>query len=859
MNSKRKKDPNPPRLPEWIIQRLAWAEDRLSIQENLRDEYMSVKASSGARAANLWYWKHMIRSLVPLVAFSVYWRSVMFKNYLKIVLRSINKHRGYSFINIAGLGVGLACFILISLWINFEVSYDRFHENSEYLFQALTEQTLPNGEFRSFPNTPGALAHALKAERPEIRNVSRSNDWGEVMLGTVEKRFMEKVRFVDPAFLEMFSVEFTKGNPETALSQPGSIVLTENIAQKYFAEKDALGQEILLGQNTSLSVTGIIKELPDNSFLSSLCLTPIAVLNDMGWKIDEWGGGNFETYIQLEEKTDLEFFKAQIKDIYQKNAANWEESKLTVRPITRIHLYGLEGGGPIVYVYIFSGLCVFVLLLAMINFTNLTTARSFLRAKEIGIRKTAGAFRQQLTQQILMESVLVTSLSACLAVLIAYFLLPVLNQLTGAGISFEFDGKIALFLAGIVILTGILSGVYPAFFLSSMNPVRALKGAMKPGKNSLLLRKVLIAFQFSLSIFMIIAMIGVNRQLMYLQTRDLGYNQNNIIYMGLPQEISGQYPTIQTELMRNPDIISLTRSSSTLDKEYTTTGGDAITWEGQSSEFVMPKTHLIRADPEFIETFQIDIVGGRFFSNEFPQDRTESVVINETALKTMDLESPVGKRVTVWNRNFRIIGVVKDFHFYSLHEEIQPLIFINRYASFRNIFIRINSQNLPETMRFIQNKLKEIAPGYIPDLNFLDENLQRTYINEQRMVKATRYFTFLAIFISCIGLVGLASFSARQKIKEIAIRKVLGASEGNIVLQLFKETLICVVAANVVVFPIAYLALRGWLQNYAYHTIPGIGIYLLASIMALALALLSVGWNVLKASLANPADSLRYE
>jgi putative ABC transport system permease protein len=417
----------------------------------------------------------------------------------------------------------------------------------------------------------------------------------------------------------------------------------------------------------------------------------------------------------------------------------------------------------------------------------------------------------------------------------------------------------ALFLAGIVILTGVISGIYPAFVLSSMNPVRAIKGAIMPGKNSLLLRKVLIAFQFSLSIFMIVSMIGVNKQLKYLKTRDLGYNRENVVYMGLPQEISTQYRTIQTELMRNPDIISMTRSSSTMDKAYTTTGGDAVRWEGQSSEIVMPKTHLMRVDPEFADTFQIEMADGRFFSNEFPLDRTESVVINEAALKTMDLKSPIGKRITVWNRNFRIIGVVKDFHFYSLHDEIQPLIFINRYAGFRNIFIRINSQNILETMNFIQKKLKEIAPGYIPDLKFLDENLQNVYITEQRMVAGTRYFTFLAIFISCIGLLGLASFSVRQRTKEIAIRKVLGASEGNIVLQLIKETLACVIVANIFVCPIAYFVLQGWLQNYAYHVIPGIDIFILASVLTLMIAFLSVGWNILKASLANPAENLRYE
>jgi len=296
-----------------------------------------------------------------------------------------------------------------------------------------------------------------------------------------------------------------------------------------------------------------------------------------------------------------------------------------------------------------------------------------------------------------------------------------------------------------------------------------------------------------------------------------------------------------------------------MDEEYTTTGEDAITWEGKPNDIVMPKTHLMRVDPEFIETLRIDMVDGRFFSNDFPTDLTEAAVINETALKTMDLKSPIGKRMTIWNRNFRIIGVIKDFHFYSLHDEIQPLIFVHRFADYRNIFIRISSRNIPETVNFIQNKIKEIVPGYILDLKFLDENLHNIYITEQRMVTATRYFTFLAIFISCIGLFGLASFSARQRIKEIAIRKVLGASLGNIVHQLFKEILICVIAATIVVCPVAYFVLQGWLQNYAYRTTPGISIFILASVLALALAFLSVAWNILKASLANPVDSLRYE
>jgi putative ABC transport system permease protein len=631
------------------------------------------------------------------------------------------------------------------------------------------------------------------------------------------------------------------------------------MARKYFGKDNPLGQEILFGSNMSLLVTGVIEELPENSFLSSLCLVPITVAKELGWEIDRWGGGNFDTYVQLEKNIDHEALITQIRDFYEKHAENWVPSKLSIRPITKIHLYALNGGGPIVYVYIFSGMTLFILLLAIVNFVNLSTARSVRRAKEIGVRKIVGAYRHQLTKQILMESILITILSGVLAMFFAYALLPALNQLTEAHMTFSFSRTMILYIAAIVILTGIISGAYPAFILSRLQPVRAVKGGMSPGKGNMLFRKILIGFQFSLSIFMIIAMFGVNRQLKYLNTKDLGYNRENIISIGLAREISSQYPVVRTELMRNPEIVTLTRSSSRLDKAYTTTGDDAVTWEGKSSEKQMPQTHLMRVDPEFLETFKIDMVDGRFFSREFPHDRTESVVINETTLRTMELKSPIGKRISVWGRDFRIIGVIKDFHFYSLHEKIQPLILINRYAGFKEIFVRINSQNLSEILDFIKNKLKEIVPGYVPHIKFFDENLNSVYVSEQRMEKLTTYFSALAIFISYIGLLGLVSFAVKQRTKEIAIRKVLGASEGKIAGRLLNEILICVVVANVVVYPVAFFVLRGWLDNYAYHTTLGVGMFILASVLTVALAFLSVGWNVLKASLANPVDSLRFE
>jgi len=853
-----KKKIKPPAIFKWLLVRTSSREEEFTISGDFEEIFQRKCRDKGYFKALCWYVAEVFKTIPVQIINSVIWSYNMFTNYYKIALRNIMRYKGYSFINIARLAVRLACAVLIFLWINFETGYDRFHENRDELFQIVNEQDLPGGMVR-FHNTPGALAQALKNERPEIENVSRAVERAEIMLGTMNNRFLEKVRFVDPAFLNMFSMEFIQGNPGTALSQPNSIILTENVAGKHFGETGAIGREIILESDKSLLVTAVIRELPENSFLNSSCLVPVTVLGDMGWNIDNWSSGNFYTYVHLKEEADTEVFNREIRGFYKKYAPNWENSKLTIKPITKIHLYDLNGGGPIVYVYIFSLLTVFVLLLAIVNFTNLSTARSVLRAKEIGVRKVAGANKRQLTKQILMESILVTFFSGALAVVIAYFLLPVLNKVTGAPIKFSFDIKIILFLFLTVILTGITAGIYPAFILSSLRPVRAIKGGINPGKDSLFFRKALITFQFSLSIFMIIAMTGVNKQLKYLNTMDLGYNRDNIISMGLTQDVNRQFTTVQTELLRHPEIFSVTRSSSKMNRKNTTTGGDAVSWEGQSDGMGMPRVHLMRSDPEFVETFNIDMTEGRFFSREFPNDRIESAVINETALKAMDIESPIGKRVTIWNRNFTIIGVIKDFHFYSLHQEIQPLIFVNRYAGLQTVFIRINSQNLSETISYIRNKVKEFVPGYVPELKFLDEELNNSYITEQRMAKATGYFTFLAVFISCIGLLGLVSFSARQKTKEIAIRKVLGASEGTIIFQLYKEILICVSAAAIITCPAAYFVLRGWLQNYAYHTTMGIGVFIFASVLSLAIAFLSVGLNVIKASLANPVESLRFE
>ena len=839
----------PPAFSIWLLKRLSRDCDRRSVQSDFAELYEEKAAA---------YWSQVIRSIPMLVMNLIFWGFVMFRNYLKITVRNILRHKLYSFINIAGLAVGMFCFLLIFLWVNYENSYDRFHENHKDLYQVVFEYHSKEGDVRLTWSHASALGVVLKNDYPEIKNVTRSLDW-EMTLGTEDDFFLEEVNFVDPSFLEMFTIRFIDGDPKSALSQPNSILLTESVAAKHFPVEEAVGKEIRLAGNTDLIVTGVIEEMPKNSHFKSMCLIPLSLGGTFGWNLEAWGAQNYRTYIQLHENVSSDLVGQKIKNIYQNYNPDRISSKVSIRPITKIHLHDLDGGGPITYVYIFSILAVFILIIAIINFMNLSTARSSLRAKEVGVRKTIGANRVQIFKQLLGESIILAFVAVLFAGILVRLFLPRFNRLVEAQIQFNLDVKWILLLIGTAVLTGLLSGSYPAMALSSFPIIRVIKGVLNPKGGMPGIRKFLVTFQFAISIFMIIVMVVVGQQLKFMKSKDLGFNRENLICMRLTSEINRNYSAIKNELLRNSNILSMCRTNNTLDQVRSTTSTSTISWEGQSDERDIGTIHVLSADQDFVETFGIKMAEGRFFSEEFPSDRTESVILNQTAVREMGLESPVGKRFSLWGWKLNIIGVMQDFNFYSLQTEIQPVVMVMGRAGLTDVVIRIQSQNLPETIAFIRDTIREVLPGYSADYQFLDARLNEIYKSEQRMSAVTRYLTFLAIFLSCLGLLGLASFVTEQRTKEIGIRRVLGASGTSIVWLLFSGTAKWVMTANLIAWPAAYLIISWWLQSYAYRTGIHFEIFFLSAFATLIITFLTISYQTFKAATANPVDTLKYE
>jgi putative ABC transport system permease protein len=662
----------------WLLKRLSRECDRRSVQSDFNEIYEEMALDYGRIKAGRWYWSQVLRSVPMLIVNQIFWGFVMLKNYLKITVRNILRHKLYSFINITGLAVGMFCFLLIFLWVSYENSYDRFHENYKNIYQVVYEYHPIEGEARRTWSHAAALGGVLKKDYPEIKTTTRSLDFREMTLGTEENLFLEKVNFVDPSFLEMFAIRFRDGNPQSALSKPNSILLTESVAAKHFPAGKAVGKEITLAGSTDLIITGVIEEMPRNSHFKSMCLIPLSLGATFGWKLEDWGEQNYRTYIELHDNISPELVGQKIRNVYQVYKPNQTFARISLRPITKIHLHALDGGGLITYVYVFAILAIFILIIAVINFMNLSTARSSLRAKEVGVRKTVGANRIQVFRQLLGESILVAFIALLFAGVLVRLFLPRFNRLVEAQIQFNLDLRWLFLMAGTAVLTGILAGSYPALSLSSFSILRVLKGVFKAEGGMPGFRKFLVTFQFAISIFMIIGMTVVGKQLKFMRSRDLGFNQENLLCLRLTREIYQNYGAIKSELLRNPEIVSMCLTNHTLDQVRSTTSSSTISWEGQTDARDIGRIHVLSTDSDFVDTFGIDMSAGRFFSEDFPSDRKEAVVLNQTAAQAMGLESPVGKRFSLWGWQLNIIGVMKDFNFYSLQTEIQPMVLVNQ-------------------------------------------------------------------------------------------------------------------------------------------------------------------------------------
>jgi len=790
----------------------------------------------------------------------------MFRNYLKSGFRNLKRHKIYSFINIFGLAVGMACAIIILLWIQDELSYDRFHENANDIYRVVEKWQYSSGEMDYNRVTPGPLAPVLKADYPEIILSTRYfGSFEKWQLTYDEKSYLSPGGSVDNDFFSIFTFPFVKGNPQTAFPKPHSMVITEDLAKKLFGDDDPLGEIIHLEQRT-FEITGILENIPRNSHLRFDFLIPCEVFSSY---MEAWTNNNCYTYVLLQKNQSHKKLSEKIAGVIQKNSPTSTET-LYLQPLNQIHLYALEGGGLISYVYIFSALAFFILLIACINFMNLSTARSAKRFKEIGIKKVVGSSRLQLIKQFLSESTLFSLVAFACAVVLVELLLPVINSMLGMQLKMHFSGGLFLSLAGIAILTGILSGSYPAFFLSSFHPVAVLKGhlSLTPFRQrgtrkdssgfsrGSTFRRILVVTQFSLSILFIVCASVVYNQLHFIKKRELGFNKEHIVHLRMRGELRQKYEAIKNELLKNSNILNVTVTDRTPVMWSNST--DEVNWEGKrADEKIGIGVRMV--DYDYLKTFQMEMAQGRFFSKEFPTDATEGYIVNEAAVKAMGMKSPLDKRFSMWERDGKIIGVIKDFHTESLHEEIEPFVLLIWPDWYGWMSVKLKADNISGALGFLENKIKEFVPGYPLEYQFLDEEINNLYKTEQLTGKIIIYITLLALIISCLGLFGLASFTAEQRTKEIGIRKVLGASVSGIVVLLSREFTKWVAIASLIAWPIAYFAMNRWLQNFVYRTSIGWWSFFLAAALALVIALITVSYQAIKAATSNPVDALKYE
>ncbi len=853
----------PPHMAEWLLGRFLLLHNCSPVLGDFEELYNDMIESRGKAAADLWYWSQLAKSFPGFISGHAYWGFVLFRNYLKVTLRSIGRHRSFSFINIFGLALGLSCTLFISLWVLDELSFDRFHEKTERLYRIESDEEYSGYSMHSITSPP-PLAPVLPGEIPEVEAAARFTRFGGMQLRYQDHSFFEpQIRATDTSFFRMFSFPLLKGDPDTALRDPFSIVISRRMAAKYFGEDDPLGCVIQAENRFDLKVTGIIQDPPGNSTLQFDWIVPFVFVEQNLRRLPEGWSDAISTFVLLREGMEADPVEPKITELILRNQGKQTRTVYQLAPLKRLRLYSIYGRGELVgtvkYVYIFSLIALFVILIACINFMNLSTARSAQRAREIGMRKVVGAQRGDLIRQFYGESLLYTLCALCLAVLWVILLLPVFRTISGKPMSLAALGTRPVLLAGVAItfLTVLLAGSYPALLLSSLKPVRVLSRLGKSERKSIF-RSTLVVVQFSLSIFLIIGTVVVYSQTRFMKGRDLGYDRSQLLTIPLRGEVGGSYPALKNRLQQEPSILNVTAMGRrpTMIADYARDAG----WAGKDPDQDV-RVVFAAVDYEFIETLGLELMEGRTFSRDYTTDAKEAFLINEEAAKLIGRESAVGTPFTMFGRPGTVIGVLKNFHFQPLRREIQPLAFLLAPNPnwLGNIVVRFSPENTAATLASIEKVWKEVLPTYPFEYVFVDEDYSQFYRREERVGQLLGNFSFLAVFIACLGLFGLASFVVEQRTKEIGIRKVLGASVSAIMISLCKEFVRLVVFSVLIAWPLAYLWARSWLDDFAYRIRLGPAVFLLTGLLALVIALLTVSFQAVRAARANPADALQYE
>ncbi|MFT3947068.1 MAG: ABC transporter permease [Agriterribacter sp.] len=811
----------------------------------------------------------------------------MFRNYIKIAFRNLGKNKAFSAINITGLAIGIGCFVLIALYVMDELSFDRFNKKGERVYRISSDIKFGGAETR-YPFTSDMMGQIFKKDFPEVEDYTRIYTSNGSKLIKKGNQFIneDKVGHADSTFFDIFTLPAIAGNTKTALNEPNTVVITETTAKKYFGTTNAVGRVVETNDNdkTLYKITAVIKDIPSNSHFNFDFIFSMKNVN-YGW--GQIMSHNFYTYLLLKPGTDVKAFEKRSLDQYINkyvlpeahqvmgisSVEDFERSgnklKYSLTPMLGIHLYSgrpfeISAGGNIQYVYIFSLVAVFILLIACINFMNLTTARSANRAKEVGIRKVLGTDKKNLIAQFLSESTIMAIISAVVGIGIVFLALPLFNSVAGKHMEVGslFTPMFTLFLLALPFIVGLISGSYPAFFLSSFKPIQVLKGKLKTGGANSGLRSGLVVFQFVTSIVLIIGTIIIYRQLNYIQSKNLGYSKEQVLIINDAYTLGKNAETFKQEMLQQPGV-----ANGTLSGFLPTPSGRNDNLFSKSSRIDVKNGFTMQewnVDYDYINTLGMELVAGRNFSKDFGTD-SSAVILNETTAKSLGYDDPIGKPVySIYNpetnetRKYTIIGVVKDFHFESLKRDIGKLgLFLRRSTGLASF--KINTASAPQIIKAAEQKWKAISPQMPFNYKFLDAEFNHVYDAEQRVGKIALSFAVLAILIACLGLFGLAAYIAEQRTKEIGIRKVLGASATSLVAMLSKDFLKLVLISSIIAFPLAWWSMKSWLQDFAYRIDISWWVFVIAGVIAILIALITVSFQAIKAAMANPVAALRSE
>ncbi len=866
--SSRKERFSSPRLAEWALKRIFPDNGIYTSAGDFAEVYQEIAKKRGLIAAHVWYWVQIFVSILPFIIGKIYWSGVMIKSYLKTAIRHFSRQKGYTFINMFGLTVGLACCIVIFLYVSDEMSYDKYHTDLDHIYRVAVRVESPTYNSTS-AQTCAPVAQVLRDNFPQVEQVAQVFRVNAGLMEKGDKKYYEDTRiFCDPELFQILTIPFLQGDPKTAFDRPYAMVLSDRMAKKYFGQQEPLGQTITLNTR-DYEVTGVVANAPHNTHFKYDCFVSMKTLEGR-YPFDQWFLSNFYIYVKINPTVDKSEFADRLgpiahtyapKELIEPN----EKINYFLQSVGDIHLFShlrneVEPGMNPFYLNLLSATGLFVLLIACMNFINLSTARSTQRAREVGVRKVIGAVRGQLVQQFFGESMVIIILALACALFLVYGILPFVNAIAGKAftVSILLRPFILIFMAILVVFVGLVTSAYPSLFLSTFQPVKVLKINFLAAAKGSGLRKVLVVSQFVISIALIAGTLVVYRQINFMKNRYLGFDKEQKLIIPVRGMISIEenYETVKAAFLQHSSIIEAAVSSQAfgqrLDRWHTKVAGQG---DDESR-----RLNHIYTGPDFINVYKIELIAGRNFSLERSTDVNGAFILNRTAAAEYGWspEDALGKHLESVVAG-EVIGVVEDFHYMGLQAAIEPLAIFWGPDYFSTITLNISTENLTEALAFAENKWRELFPGNPFDYFFLDTYFNRQYQAEERIGKMFTGFTILGVIIACLGLFGLASFTAERKTKEIGVRKVLGASVSEIVLLLSKEIIKWVIIANLIAWPLVYLVMNLWLSNFAYRINVNVGILAGSAFLALAIALLTVSYQSIKAACANPVDALKYE